>query len=826
MRNLPLLIVILLALTFSCKQSRNEKLDLNSGWQFSQSQDTSWMSANVPGTVQTDLIRLKKIKDPFIGTNEDSIQWISEKNWTYKKSFSVPDELLTLKKHYLQFDGLDTYALVYLNDSLILSANNAFRRWEIDISNCLKPNNELFVHFKNTDSIEIIEANKLTYELPEAPRVYTRKPQFQYGWDWGPTIKTMGIWRDVNIISFDALRLNEAFLKTKSITDTLAEITAQISIETLEPNDITVEIKNENTNEINSFSVEVTSQSKEYEFPLFIKNPHLWWVHNLGDPYLYEFTISIKRKDRVIDSISKKVGIRSIELITEKDKAGERFYFELNGVPVYMKGANYIPQNIFLPEVSSTHTNTLLDDVVAANMNMLRVWGGGIYEADEFYALCDEKGILIWQDFMFACAMYPGDSEFLANVKQEAIDNVKRLRQHPSIALWCGNNENSEGWHRWGWQNDKTERQKKEIWSNYYALFNDILPKIVDSLHPSVDYWESSPKYGRGDTRYQYEGDAHDWWVWHDGYPFEHFEENVPRFMSEFGLQSFPSHEVIQYLTEQDTIDLKHPSILSHQKHSRGFQLINDYMRLYYPIPKNAEDYIYVSQLVQAYGITKAIHAHRRAKPYNMGSLYWQLNDCWPAISWSSIDGLGHWKALHYKATHAFENLIISCSEKNNTIGVQLVNDGFSDVTDTLTLSLQDLSGNILFEEQLKVTSTSNSSELVHSFNQDSVPFNPNSTFLKINFSHGEFIHYFVKPKDLDLQNKEILSTIQKTESGFSISLTSSTLQKDVFLVSRNNGKWSDNFFDLLPNETKTIMFLTKESTTPNIEIKTLNKLN
>ena len=215
MRNLSLLIVILLALNFSCKQSRNEKLDLNSGWQFSQFQDTSWMSANVPGTVQTDLIRLKKIKDPFIGTNEDSIQWVSEKNWTYKKSFSVPDELLKLKKHYLKFDGLDTYALVYLNDSLILSANNAFRRWEIDISNCLKTNNELFVHFKNTDSVEITEASKLTYELPEAPRVYTRKPQFQYGWDWGPTIKTMGIWRDVNLISFDVLRLNETFLKTK-----------------------------------------------------------------------------------------------------------------------------------------------------------------------------------------------------------------------------------------------------------------------------------------------------------------------------------------------------------------------------------------------------------------------------------------------------------------------------------------------------------------------------------------------------------------------------------------------------------------------------------
>jgi beta-mannosidase len=347
----------------------------------------------------------------------------------------------------------------------------------------------------------------------------------------------------------------------------------------------------------------------------------------------------------------------------------------------------------------------------------------------------------------------------------------------------------------------------------------------VDSINPSVSYWESSPKYGRGDKRYQFEGDAHDWWVWHDGYPFEHFEEEVPRFMSEFGFQSFPSYKTIRYFTEQDNIDLAHTSFATHQKHSRGFSLINEYMQRDFPVPSNDEAYIYVSQLLQAYGISKGIHAHRRAKPYNMGTLYWQLNDCWPVVSWSSIDGLGNWKALHYEAKRAFEDILISTSESDGALKVHLINDSFSELKDRLNITHLDFFGKVRSENNISVTSPPDSSTIVYEFLIDQTPFERNTTFLELTFGPYKSLHFFSKPKDLKLPHSKINRTIEKVAHGFSVTLQSQTLQKAVFLVSKNNGKWSDNFFDLLPNETKTIMFLTKEPTTPIIEIKTLNNL-
>ena len=815
------------ALIFSsCNDTKQDfaSQKLHQNWKFSEENDNLWMPASVPGTVQADLLNLGKIPHPFKLNNEDSIQWISERNWIYKKQFSVSEEQLLKTKHFLQFDGLDTYASVFLNDSLLINTNNAFRTWEVDISDALQLENELKIMFQSTDSIEAAEAAKLQYSLPEAPRVFTRKPQFQYGWDWGPTIKTIGIFRDIKLQSYTAARLKDVFFQTKSISYSLAILNAIIEIETPMYNEVSLEIENKTTGDISNFSFEIDKNKTEYTFPMTIKNPKLWWTHNLGTPFLYDFEIRLKQDRNTLDAVSKKIGLRTIELINEKDVQGESFYFKLNGKSVYMKGANYIPQNIFLPEITSEMRTQLLNDAVEANMNMLRVWGGGIYEEDEFYSLCDEKGILVWQDFMFACAMYPGDPEFLENVKQEAIENVKRLRQHPSIALWCGNNENSEGWYRWGWKDGKTEAQQQEIWEGYYAVFNHILPKVIDSLQPSVSYWESSPKYGRGDKRYQFEGDAHDWWVWHDGYPFEHFEEEVPRFMSEFGFQSFPSIEAIQYFTEQDSIDISHPSFKTHQKHARGFSLIREYMERDFPVPTEAEDYVYVSQLLQAHGITKGIHAHRRAKPYNMGTLYWQLNDCWPVVSWSSIDGLGNWKALHFKAKKAFENVLISTEEKEDVVEIFVVNDTFSEIKGTMNLTLMDFNGAIISEEKKEVISTADSSEIVYLYNLKDIIFDTSNTVLKITFGETQQLHYFEKSKNLSLEKSEIVSEIVKNKESFLITLLSETLQKDVFLSFNKKGKLSDNYFDLLPNESKTVQFYTK-SDKIELKIKSINQL-
>jgi beta-mannosidase len=810
----------------SCQESKTdiEHHYLLKDWKFSQEGDFIWMPATIPGTVQTDLLNLEKIPHPFKANNEDSIQWISEKNWCYKTQFLVTEEVLLKSKHVLRFKGLDTYASIFLNDSLILKTNNAFRSWEIDVSDVLLLENDLQIRFQATDSIEKTASNKLDYELPEAPRVFTRKPQFQYGWDWGPTIKTMGITKNISLVSYENVRFKEVFLKTNFISDSIAEISAELTIHTQKQQEVAIKIINKNSKETFISKIEISPEQTEYQIPFNVKNPKLWWTHNLGTPFLYDIDVELLNEGYHKTSFTKKLGIRSIELVIEKDSIGEGFYFKLNGKPVYMKGANYIPQNIFLPEVDQEQYSSLINDVVDANMNMLRVWGGGVYEADFFYQLCDAKGILVWQDFMFACAMYPGDDEFLENIKQEAIENVKRLRQHPSIALWCGNNENSEGWYRWGWKDGKTEAQQQEIWEGYYAVFNHILPRVVDSLNPSISYWESSPKFGRGDSRYQFEGDAHDWWVWHDGYPFEHFEEEVPRFMSEFGFQSFPSFEAIKYFTEQNTINLNHPSFANHQKHVRGFSLIREYMKRDFPVPSKGEDYVYMSQVLQAYGMTKGIYAHRRAKPYNMGTLYWQLNDCWPAVSWSSIDGLGNWKALHYQAKKAFENVIISTSKNENAVTVYIVNDTFSEIKDTLVISHLDFNGNVLFKEQQLVSSIENSSAIVYKYQLQNKEFDTNNTFLRITFDESESIHYFSKPKDLNLINEPITIEIVKNKEGFLIKLNSETLQKNVFLFSEEKGTWQDNFFDILPGVSKEIQFKTDTEIVPIVNFKTLNQ--
>ena len=821
--------LLLLTVLFSaCRQSTNQTRLLNGNdWQMEELDAQNWQLAQVPGSVQSDLLRLGKIPDPFLLNNQDSIQWISEKNWRYKKSFTISPSLLKTKQHILKFDGLDTYAKVVLNGHLILQTNNAFSPYEFNVTEILQIQNTLVVTLYSPDAIEAKAALNLGYTLPEGPRVFSRKPQFQYGWDWGPKIKTMGIWRDVSLISYSDARLEDVFIQTQEITTSQALLKANIAVMSfVADTGCVIEVINNTTGEIHSQGILLDRGTKNYSIGFSIKKPKLWWTHNLGTPFLYDFTIHLKKGNTILETLHKKVGLRTIQLVTEKDTLGERFYFKLNGKPIYMKGANYIPQNIFLSQVRPQEREKLLNDALKANMNMLRVWGGGVYEDDLFYDLCDEKGILVWQDFMFACAMYPGDKEFLDNVKKEAITNVKRLRQHPSIALYCGNNENSEGWQRWGWQAGKTQAQKQEIWNSYQAVFNDILPKVVDSLHASISYWESSPKFGRGDKRYQFQGDAHDWWVWHDGYPFEHFEQAVPRFMSEFGFQSYPGYKAIKYFTQEDSIDLSHPSFESHQKHSRGFEIIKRYMKRDFPVPTNAEDYIYVSQLLQAYGITKGIKAHRAAKPYNMGTLYWQLNDCWPAVSWSSIDGLGNWKALHYKVKQAFENRIIVPFKQNNLLKIKVVDDGPITLGEPMQVLFYDFNGNILHQTPTKSVRTFNEkNQVVYQVDLREIEFDPKQTYAKVLFGDIQEVYYFEKPKDLNLPMEGFDMKTKIVSQGIEISLKATTLQKNVFLYTDTPGHFTDNFFDLLPGEQKNIIFVTKEPLSKPLQYKTLNAL-
>jgi beta-mannosidase len=817
--------IAMLLLFLGCNSLEKElpiQIQLNSNWQFKGIDTLDWKSATVPGNIYTDLIAHQIIENPFIKNNEEKVQWISNKNWEYKTTFLLSDAILKKENIALNFEGLDTYAKIYINGNYQLDTDNAFQKYSIPLKGIpLNKSNELRIVFQHSKSFENSAKQNSKYKLPEGNRVYTRKAQFQYGWDWGPKLNTSGIWKNISINAWDGMRFENIFIKQEEISTTKARLSVEIIIESTSNKNASLFTKI--NREVIATNIALKKGKHTYKVPVEITNPKLWWTHNLGKPYLYTFNFQLIADGKIKDEKSVKKGIRTIKLITKKDSIGASFYFELNGKPVYVKGANYVPQNSFQNKVTSVHYEKLLSDVVNSNMNMLRIWGGGIYENDIFYDLCDAKGILVWQDFMFACAMYPGDIEFLANIKQEAKQQVKRLRNHASIALWCGNNESSEGWKRWGWQNNRTEKEKKEIWTDYLTVFDSILPNVVAQFS-TTDYWETSPKYGRGNPKYKTEGDAHDWWVWHDGYPFEHFEDNVPRFMSEFGFQSFPSYETLKYINQNDAINLKTAAIKSHQKHVKGFQLIAEYMARDYITPANDEDYVYVSQLLQAKGIVMGIEAHRRAKPYNMGTLYWQLNDCWPAISWSSIDYLGNWKALQYKAKNAFENILISSFIENNRIKTFVINDTFDIVYGNLKLKIIDFYGKEIWSDAKEIEVLGNSSKQFYNTSLDKI--DKNSSLLVAEFNGEKSYLYFSKPKDLKLPKGVIQKNISKKENGFSITLKSTVLQKDLFLFTNVKGHFSDNFFDLMPNETIRIDFNTKANFLDNLQIKTLNAID
>ncbi len=815
---------LLLLIFAGCqKQSNNlvSKQALHANWKFKNLEDGRWLPASVPGNVFSDLLNNELIPNPFVGNNEHEVQWVSEKVWEYQTQFSVDKRTLQNNNHVLNFEGLDTYASVFLNDSLILETNNAFRRWQVDIKSLLQSENVLKVIFQPTSIFETQQQEQLGYELPEGPRIFSRKAQFQYGWDWGPKLNTAGIWRAVYLESWNTAKMEDVYLKQLSLTDELAQLEAETTIYLEAETKLKLEVL-VSGNVISKTEFQINKGEHILKLPFEIVNPKRWWPHNLGEPYLYNIELRLSDNNGILDSQQLKKGLRTIEHIAEQDSIGESFYFKVNGVPVFMKGANYIPQNSFQSEVTEHHYEQLLNDVVDANMNMLRVWGGGIYENDIFYEKCDEKGILVWQDFMFACAMYPGDDHFLNNVQQEAIDNVKRLRNFTSIALWCGNNENSEGWHRWGWQDGRSDNEKVEIWNNYLKVFDSILPTTVQQL-TDVGYWETSPKFGRGDARYTTQGDAHDWWIWHDGHPFEDLENKVPRFMSEFGFQGFPSYEAIKFINQSDSIDINSAGFKNHQKHRIGFERIEEYMARDFPVPQNPEDYVYMSQLLQAYGIGKGIEAHRRARPYTMGSLYWQLNDCWPAVSWSSIDFFGNWKALHYQARRSFENVLIASEINNDTLQVYIVNDDLNEHQGDLKIEVIDFKGQQLQNYSKKITVEPNSSDVYFQIPVKGYGIVANQIVFVATFKDQKSLFYLSKPKELALPYGEIIKKVKKVPNGFEIELYSEVLQKNVFLSTENKGHFEDNFFDLLPGEKKVVLFDSKETHSPHIYFRTLN---
>jgi beta-mannosidase len=676
--------IILITLFFGCSTPQNEIVEIKK-WDFEY--DGDWLKADVPGNNFSDLLDQNVIPDPFYGTNEDSVQWVSEREWVYRSNFKLSQDFLLKDKHEIIFHGLDTYASVYLNDSLILNANNMFRRWSVPLKGVLKETNILVVKFQPTSFHENKKEKNLGYKLPGGKKVHTRKAGFHYGWDWGPKISVSGIWKPIELKGYNRSYIKDIYIEQKEIFDSLAKLKVNLELDIIHSGRYILKINDQ------EYKLNLNSGEQKLAFDYNILDPILWWPNGYGKQFLYKIETKLIKDKDIISKKTKKIGIRKTELITSKDSLGNEFYFKINNQAIFMKGANYIPQDNLQNRVSKEKYIDLLTQVTKANMNMIRVWGGGIYEEDIFYNTCDSLGILVWQDFMFACAMYPSDSLFLENIREEAIDNVKRLRNHSSIILWCGNNEIAEAWKNWGWQNSFNEYEIAKIEQGYKDIFSNILTEVVNQ-YTDLPYWESSPKLGRGDNNHHLEGDVHYWGVWHDSQPFSTFEKNVPRFMSEFGFQSFPELSTIKKFSAKKDWKLNSDVMTSHQKHPRGNTLIQEYMNREYNQPLDFEKFIYASQILQGEGMRIGLEAHRRSQPYCMGTLYWQLNDCWPVASWSSIDYYGNWKALHYVAKDVFSPIALSITKnKDNNYSLWIMSDNQQSITDTLIINSYNIDG-------------------------------------------------------------------------------------------------------------------------------------
>jgi len=794
-----------------------EKLYLNSGWQFREKGKSEWMNAVVPGTVHTDLLQNKIIDNPFFGSNEKTLQWIEQSDWEYRTVFNLKDEILSNQNIELNFEGLDTYAKVYLNDSLILDASNMFRMWSVECKSKLKKeNNNLLIVFSSASGMADSIASVSRAVLPGGSSVYARKAPYHFGWDWGPRFVTSGIWRPVYISAWSYIRIEDVAFNQKSITKEKAELNVPYFLNCQTRDLYTVSVRNI-SNTI-TYAEKTDSLFEGYNLDAFeinLFNPRLWWTKELGTPELYTFRFEVRKGSRVIDEKIYTTGIRKIELVREKDNFGESFYFKLNGIPLFMKGANYIPQDNFLPEVSKERYKALLEDCSKSNINMLRVWGGGVYEDDEFYNQCDANGILVWQDFMFACAMYPGDGKFLENVRIEAFQNASRLKNHPCIALWCGNNEIEEGWNNWGWQKQfgYSKKDSSEIWKNYEMIFNKILPEVVSSVSPGMNYIPTSPKIGWGHPESLLEGDSHYWGVWWGNEPFDTYRKKIPRFMSEYGFQGFPDNRTIESFTNTEDRILYSEALKTHQKHPVGFETIRKYMEREYDIPSELYDYSYTSQILQAYGIKTAIEAHRRAKPRCMGTLYWQLNDCWPVISWSGIDYYGRWKAMQYFVKEAYKDILVSPVDENDSVKVYIVSDRRYPVSGNLKVSISDFYGKIILEKNINISVKEFSSGIYYTEARDNLikGLNPSEILMSVKFEPmegGVYSNnlYYTLPKDLVLPNgPQITLDIKDEGKGLTINLSSDVLVKNLFLYTDKDVKFSNNYFDLIPGEEKLI---------------------
>ena len=819
--------------------------NLDAGWQFriagnsDRSELKEWHPAQVPGVVHTDLLHNKLIPDPFDRNNEFHLQWVGLADWEYQTTFQVDTSALTHEHIDLVFEGLDTYADVYLNEQTILHCDNMFRRWRIPAKTLLKAGpNTLRIEFHSAVEKMLPYVKSLPYVLPSisthnfgneegiATAPYTRKAPYNYGWDWGPRFLTEGIWKSVRLESWDTLRIENFHIHQQNINTDIANVTAELDIETGRATTATLGLAHDElsasqmTDE--SQTLQLNAGINHISVPVRIISPKLWYPVGYGPQNRYRFSASIKFGREVVARAETRTGLRSIELRRVADQWGKSFEFVVNGISVFAKGADVIPFDSFPNRVTPEIHRKILQSARNAHMNMVRQWGGGYYESDDFYDICDELGIMVWQEFMFGGDMVPGDVAFQENVRQEAIDQIKRLRDHPSIVIWCGNNEVETGWHHWGDRQEFKEsisaEQRERVWQDYVILFADILKSTVAQYADPTPYTPSSPSANFEEVPdNQHNGDMHYWQVWHAQAPASDYTEQFPRFMSEFGFQSFPEMRTIRSFAKPEDFDIRSTVMQAHQKNKGGNERILTYMLREYRQPKDFESYVYLSQVQQAEIIKIGAEHLRRQRPRTMGSLYWQLNDCWPVASWASIDYFGRWKALHYYARRFYDDLLISPFLHDDKVDVYVVSDKLQPLSGMIRMRLLDFSGNVLLEQSKEVQIPAQSSAIYFTVDKTTwtAKGDPRRSFLvfdlavdKKNVSRN--LVFFDVTHNLELPAPDIETAVGESGGEYTVSLKSPKLARNVYLSFGNlDVEVSDNYFDILPGEPATVRIKT-----------------
>ncbi len=757
-----------------------ETLLLDGTWRVAQVGTKDESAAQVPGCVHADLLAAGRIEDPFYRDNELAAQWVGEADWVFSRDFTVSSDLLAQDRVILRCEGLDTFATVTVNGTVLGETDNQFRTWEFDARPVLTEGvNRIEVRFASP--VPYMQEKEAEHSLggwKNAPheifgRSYVRKMPCNFGWDWGPALITCGIWRSISLVGFSTARLSDVHVRQDHARSGVVDLAIGLQAETTGAAALTASV-------VVMFDgrevtrAEVALHEGAGTALITVDDPHLWWPRGLGDQPLYDIEVTLVGAGAVLDTWRKRIGLRVLKLDRHPDQWGESFQFTANGVPFFAKGGNWIPTDAIYTRTTSAQRRDLLQSCVDANMNMLRVWGGGMYEYDEFYDICDELGLCVWQEFVFACASYPVfDPEFLANVKAEAEDNVRRLRHHASLAFWCGNNELE----MIGLVSDDPERPHLMRWEPYRRLFDAILPEVVGRLDAEHDYWPSSshtPGANRVNANDPTCGDAHLWGVWFERKPFEWYRTCEHRFNSEFGFQSFPEPLTVYGYTEEEDRNVTTVVMEHHQRSSIGNNAIIQYMLDWFRLPTRFDMMLWLSQVQQGMAMKYAVEHWRRSMPRGMGTLYWQVNDNWPVASWSSIDYHGRWKALHYMAKRFFAPILISGVEdlEAGTVEVHLTNDQRTAASGEAVWTLVNTDGKTLDSGSDSVAIDAQTSSRIATLDLSAYLATPGPRHILLNLEYlvdgkcvsSNLVH-FARPKHLTLREPEISLRIEPQDA-------------------------------------------------------------